>query len=159
VTLLDREGRRVLGDPLASGVKFSLDLANTYGGCVSEVLYAGDRRLVLVAVQARDRRAELQNVLERAVILSSGPVIELEDITEDGAALDPAPEDRRLAPSPYPFEGLNLGEVGRRHIQHLLPAASGQKTRASEVLCINSTTLWKELRQHEEHPEQTPDEP
>ena len=70
VTFLDREGRRVLGDELAREIKFSLDLANTYGGYVSEVLHGGDRRQVLVVVQARDRKGELQGFLAGVVDLS-----------------------------------------------------------------------------------------
>ena len=70
VTFLDRDGHRVLGDKLAGETKFSLDLANTYGGYVSEVLHGGDRRQVLVVVQARDRKGELQGFLAGVVDLS-----------------------------------------------------------------------------------------
>jgi len=70
VAFLDRDGERVLGEKLASEANFSLDLANTYGGYVSEVLHGGDRRQVLVVVQARDRKGELQGFLAGVVDLS-----------------------------------------------------------------------------------------
>ena len=70
VTFLDREGDHKLGDPLDSGIKFSLDLANTYGGYVSEVLHVGDSRQVFLVVQARDRKGELSGFLAAVVDLS-----------------------------------------------------------------------------------------
>ena len=93
---------------------------------------------------------ELQNVVERAVILSSGSVIDLVDVADTPDGLEPPATPPTLAPSPYPFDGMSLDEVERRHIEHVLNAVAGQKTRASEVLGINRTTLWKKLRLYEE---------
>ena len=95
---------------------------------------------------------ELQNVVERAVILSSGDVIDLSDVADTPDGLEPPSTPPTLAPSPYPFDGMNLDEVERRHIEHVLNSVAGQKTRASEVLGINRTTLWKKLRQYEVDP-------
>ena len=69
VTFLNREGNRTLGDPLDSSIKFSLDMANTYGGYVSEVLHIGDSRQVFLVVQARDRKGELSGLLAAVVDL------------------------------------------------------------------------------------------
>ena len=93
---------------------------------------------------------ELQNVVERAVILSSGSIIDVADVADTPDGLEPSPTPPSLAPSPYPFDGMNLDEVERRHIEHVLNSVGGQKTRASEVLGINRTTLWKKLRQYDE---------
>ena len=93
---------------------------------------------------------QLQNVLERAVILSSGPMLDAADLAEDLSDVPLPPQQApRLAPPPYPFEGLALDDVERRHIQHVLDSVGGQKTRAAEVLGINRTTLWKKLRLYE----------
>jgi len=70
VTYLDRQGKRIEGDTLDPEVRFSLDLANTFGGYVSEVLHGGGRRQVLVVVQARDRKGELQGFVAGVVDLS-----------------------------------------------------------------------------------------
>jgi signal transduction histidine kinase/HAMP domain-containing protein len=70
VTLLDASGRRAGGDPLAAEVTVSLDLANTYGGYVSEVVTAGRTRHVLMVVQARDRKGELRGFLAAVVDLA-----------------------------------------------------------------------------------------
>jgi len=69
VTLLDPEGRRQSGDALAGGRPFPLELANTYGGYVSEVLFSGSRRTVQMVVQARDRNGELRGFLAATVDL------------------------------------------------------------------------------------------
>ena len=60
VTLLDRGGRRLSGDGMAADRPFPLELANTYGGYVSEVLFVGASRQVQMVVQARDRTGELR---------------------------------------------------------------------------------------------------
>ena len=100
---------------------------------------------------------ELQNVVERAVILSSGAVIDVADVADNPdeiEALGATPSS--LAPAAYPFEGLSLDEVERRHIEHVLNAVAGQKTRAAELLGINRTTLWKKLRLYEEAEQEEP---
>jgi PAS domain S-box-containing protein len=69
VTLLDPQGRRLHGDQQAKGERVSLELANTFGGYVSEVLFSGDKRKVLMVVQARDRKGELAGFLAAVVDL------------------------------------------------------------------------------------------
>jgi len=69
VTLLDPDGRRMSGDALAAGRPFPLELANTYGGYVSEVLFSGSRRTVQMVVQARDRDGVLTGFLTATVDL------------------------------------------------------------------------------------------
>ncbi len=93
---------------------------------------------------------ELQNAVERAIILSSGRVIDVSDLAQGPRiSAQPAGQPARLAPAPYPFTGMTLEEVERRHIEHVMTAVGGQRTRAAEVLGINRTTLWKKLRQYE----------
>jgi DNA-binding NtrC family response regulator len=93
---------------------------------------------------------ELQNAVERTVILSSGRVLDVGDFTQ-GPEIAPPGSLRaaRLAPAPYLFDGMALEEVERRHIERVMQAAGGQKTRAAEILGINRSTLWKKLRQYE----------
>jgi DNA-binding NtrC family response regulator len=92
---------------------------------------------------------ELQNAVERAVILSSGSVIDLADVAQGPRGSPQSGATARLAPPPYPFESMTLEEVERRHIEHVMQGVGGQRTRAAEVLGINRTTLWKKLRQYE----------
>jgi len=67
VTLLDPNGQHMSGDQ--GGRPFPLELANTYGGYVSEVLFNGVQRHVQLVVQARDRTGELRGFLAATVDL------------------------------------------------------------------------------------------
>ncbi|MBW2730870.1 MAG: sigma-54-dependent Fis family transcriptional regulator [Deltaproteobacteria bacterium] len=96
---------------------------------------------------------ELQNVIERAVILSSGGVIDSADLSDEISVAPhaegiPAPASR-CAESPYPFEGRSLEDLERHHIEVVLRACGGQKSKAAEILGINRTTLWKKLRRYD----------
>ena len=95
---------------------------------------------------------ELQNTIERAVILASGSVIDVSDLTGEvdvAAHATGAEAPLRPANAPYPFEGLSLDDVERRHIEHVLRTVGDQKSKAAEVLGINRTTLWKKLRRYD----------
>ncbi|MBI3070744.1 MAG: sigma-54-dependent Fis family transcriptional regulator [Deltaproteobacteria bacterium] len=99
---------------------------------------------------------ELENAIERALILSSNDLLVPRDFADKvGGGLSP-----RRADGVYPFEGMSLEEVERRHIEHTLDKVSGNRTRAAQLLGINRTTLWKKLSQEETPPgEQPPDSP
>ena len=45
-------------------------------------------------------------------------------------------------------ELLSLEEVERDHILKVLEVCQGQKTKASAILGINRSTLWKKLRKY-----------
>ncbi len=95
---------------------------------------------------------ELQSAIERAVILSSGAVLDVGDlkgeIDIDAHSLGAEPPVV-AADAPYPFEGKSLDDVERHHIEVVLRACGGQKSRAAEILGINRTTLWKKLRRYD----------
>ena len=95
---------------------------------------------------------ELQNAIERCVILSSVSVLDVGDFDSELSpeAFTPHPSPAPLSTASYPFEGLSLDDVERRHIDHVLRVCGGQKSRAAEMLGINRTTLWKKLRRYEE---------
>ncbi len=92
---------------------------------------------------------ELENTIERAVVLSSG--------TSIGA--DMIPDYIRSAPTfripnfVVPPEGLSLKEVitsvERRLIESTLEAAGGVQKRAAELLKIKPTTLNEMIKRHE----------
>ena len=82
-------------------------------------------------------RDELENVIERAVILSRGPELELGDwLPAPGAAASPA-------------ELVTLDEVQRKHILEVLDLTgwrvSGEQG-AAEILGLKSTTLEARMR-------------
>jgi len=84
---------------------------------------------------------ELENAIERAVILANGPVLNAGDFEEPIGS--ETYEEKEKA---YPFEGMSLEEVERRHIEYTLRQTDYNKSRAAELLGINRTTLWKKLR-------------
>lgn len=88
---------------------------------------------------------QLENTIERAVILASQQVLDIDDF----ATRSYEPRARAVADEPVDdSELLSLEEVERAHILKVLEACAGQKTRASAILGINRTTLWKKLRKY-----------
>jgi DNA-binding NtrC family response regulator len=92
---------------------------------------------------------ELQNAIERAVILTSSTVLDIPDLGGEPVAEGASPTHRVAVGAPYPFDGLSLEEVEQRHIEHVLGQVGGQKSKAAELLGINRTTLWKKLRRYD----------
>src|SRR5688572_2266794 len=92
---------------------------------------------------------ELENVMERAVVLSTGPRI--------GAEL--IPEHIRTAPAFHipkfvvPPEGISFKDViinvEKRLIESTLDAAGGVQTRAAELLKIKRTTLNEMIKRYD----------
>ncbi len=95
---------------------------------------------------------ELENVLERAVVLSTGPRIGVELI----------PEHVRRAPNVHmpqfvvPPEGISFKDVTtdfeKRLIESTLEAAGGVQKRAAELLHIKPTTLNEMIKRYEIRP-------
>jgi NtrC-family two-component system response regulator AlgB len=81
---------------------------------------------------------ELANALERALVLSRGPVIEAESLPDALVA----PREEPPGPEPRP---LTLEEVERRHVQRVM-ASSGTLEEAAARLGIDPTTLWRKRR-------------
>jgi two-component system response regulator HydG len=85
---------------------------------------------------------ELENAIERAVALSLGPRIDVEDLPEEirqapAAAAAPSGNSRRLA------------DVERSLIESTLDEFQGNRTRAAEALGIGVATLYRKLKQYE----------
>lgn len=112
---------------------------------------------------------ELRNVIERAVIVSAGPLITLTDLPADGqhGAL-PAPAARpSRAPESCPTAaqsapsatgaaaaselpiGQPLREVERQLILKTLELAGGNRMRAAEILGISPKTLYNKLGRYQ----------
>lgn len=86
---------------------------------------------------------ELENALERAAVLSTGPVIP--------ATAFP---DRIRDPGPEPFvserrhTNPTLDQVEEAYIRWILMAEGGNKARAAEVLGIDPSTLYRKLARY-----------
>jgi len=95
---------------------------------------------------------ELRNVIERAVVLSRGDRIDVDDLTLSNLA--PASESWE---SPLPvgqYEPLTLDEIERRHILATLHAEGWNKSRTAAVLGIERSTLDRKIRRYDFKPGQ-----
>ena len=81
---------------------------------------------------------ELENVMERAIILSSGEIILLEDLPPHLQSTFPR---RELSPP-------SLEEAERKLILDALRATRGNQSRAAQVLGIHRTTLSRKLQNY-----------
>jgi len=88
---------------------------------------------------------ELRNVVERALVLGDGPVLELDDLPPELRCVDPTPP----APRPEPGRVRPLVEVEAEAIAAALAATGGNKARAAALLGIDRTTLYRKLRSDE----------
>lgn len=86
---------------------------------------------------------ELENALERAVILSTGPVIGVTALPERLA-------ERRAEPlvAERPTPNPTLETIERAYILWVLQSEQGNKTRAAETLGIDPSTLHRKLARY-----------
>jgi DNA-binding NtrC family response regulator len=83
---------------------------------------------------------ELRNAVERAVILTRGPLIDLEDLPREIAA-PPMRGARLLARLSSNAEQVTLEDVERRLIEEGLASTGGNQVRAAKLLGITRDTL------------------
>lgn len=86
---------------------------------------------------------ELENAIERAVALGSGPVLHSGDLPSN-LQYDAAAE--RVQPAE---DDLHLEELERRAIFRALREAGGDKLAAARLLGIGKTTLYRKLKQYQ----------
>jgi DNA-binding NtrC family response regulator len=85
---------------------------------------------------------ELENAIERAVALGSGPILHVGDLP---SSLHYAAGER----TPHTDELMPLEELERRAILRALREAGGDKLAAARLLGIGKTTLYRKLKQYE----------
>jgi len=88
---------------------------------------------------------ELENVVERAVALAEGTLVQPEDLPQ-------AVRERRMTAeddlSAAVARGLTLEELEREYIKRVLAAESGNKTRAAQRLGLDRKTLYRKLEEY-----------
>ena len=85
---------------------------------------------------------QLENVIERSLLLSSGNRLEARDIKLDGA---PAPAQE--GPAAFLPEGMTLDEYERAVIREALRRANGNKSQAARLLGLTRNALRYRLAQ------------
>ena len=94
---------------------------------------------------------ELRNVVERALVLGDGPVLELDDLPPElhlaGPPAGIAGSSSFGGPSITPAKVLPLAELEHQAITAALEATGGNKARAAALLGIDRTTLYRKLKE------------
>jgi DNA-binding NtrC family response regulator len=81
---------------------------------------------------------ELENIIQRAVALTSGNKIQVKDLP---------PDLQQLEFSMIEGEGLlSMAEIERQHIQTVLKKTDNNKQLAAKILNIPRTTLWRKMK-------------
>jgi DNA-binding NtrC family response regulator len=87
---------------------------------------------------------ELENIIERSVILQTGPVLDVADLPEVLTRKLPA-GGRKL------FEGgpkVTLEELEKEYLVTVLNETGWQKKKASAILGINASTLYRKIQRY-----------
>ena len=95
---------------------------------------------------------ELRNCLERAAALSTGEMIEADQMLGSGVrslGLETESKNRPLAGHQSP--AATLEDLEREHILRVLHESEGNRERAAAILGISSRTLYRKLREYETH--------
>ncbi|MBC8145557.1 MAG: sigma-54-dependent Fis family transcriptional regulator [bacterium] len=85
---------------------------------------------------------ELQNIIERLVILSEGPHLDEKHLPKE-IVFGPPPTNGTSG-----VEELTLAEMERRYILDILERYDGQKSVVADKLGISTTTLWRKLKEY-----------
>jgi DNA-binding NtrC family response regulator len=89
---------------------------------------------------------ELENAVERAVAVSSHPIL----LPDDLPAHIPAPSiPLTEATENGSFPLVSLDELTRQHLARVLAATGGNKKRAAEILGVDRRTLYRMLERYE----------
>jgi len=87
---------------------------------------------------------ELKHVIQRALMLAPGEVIEVQDLPLDIQATGQAGE-----PTPRRLDSLE-----RKHIVNVLQQVQGHRGKAASILGIDPKTLYRKILTHQIHPEE-----
>ncbi|KHK02461.1 sigma-54-dependent transcriptional regulator [Desulfovibrio sp. TomC] len=114
--------------------KYAAAMGKKLSGFSSEAV----RRLMAYEYPGNIR--ELENIVQRTVIMAKGDVIEAGDLPQDLSGDAPSLVKHEAPPL------VTLEELERRHIQAVMAACDGNKTRAAEILGIDRVSLWRKVK-------------
>jgi Nif-specific regulatory protein len=91
---------------------------------------------------------ELKNVIERAVLLAQGDFIDAEDLTLSNLATASESGEMVLSPRNI-YEPASLADIERKHIEATLKSTEWNKSKTSELLGIERSTLDRKIKRYE----------
>jgi DNA-binding NtrC family response regulator len=117
---------------------------NKYGGLMRKTVneIAPTVLDLLQAYEFPGNVRELENIIERAVAICTGHVIEAEHLPSGVRELSLQPARRSEGQMP------TLEEQGREYILQVLKETNGNQTLAAEILGINRVSLWRKLKRY-----------
>jgi transcriptional regulator with PAS, ATPase and Fis domain len=86
---------------------------------------------------------ELENVIERAVIVCDGGLVLPRHLPERFRRLEAAASRTRT-------DFVSLAELERGYIRQVLEATGGNKSETAKILGINRASLWRKLKRYDE---------
>lgn len=93
---------------------------------------------------------ELENTINRAVLLSCGEQIEVKDFMLDGFKSKPADSNINLQLQPSAIRPSALHDIEKDMILKTLLEVGGNKTKAAEILGVSVRTIRNKLHEYEE---------
>ena len=93
---------------------------------------------------------ELKNMVERAVVLSRKPKLEVSDLTLSNLAT--SSESAEIPISQSAYEPMSLADMEARHIAATLKQEGWNKSRTAGILGIERSTLDRKIRRYELKP-------
>jgi DNA-binding NtrC family response regulator len=107
--------------------------------------FANETLELLVAYDWPGNVRELENAVERAVVLATGPILEVKHL--------PPNVRPRVTPAGMPMiPGATLGDIERYAILETLKSTGGSTSKAAEILGISVRTIQYRLHQYNEAP-------
>ncbi len=97
--------------------------------------------------QWRGNVRELKNLMERAVLMSQGNILDFSDLCPDSAAL--ASREAEESPT-LDFPSLSLREMEEKMIMRALEKTNGNRTHAAKMLGISIRTLRNKLNEYKQ---------
>ena len=137
------------GDIVELSIHFVEKYAQKYGKPIRKIEDAVLDRFRAYAWPGNVR--ELENVIERAVVLSRGESLAMEDIPMELQMLDPS-QDVSLAVQKRTGRGVGhrelVGEFERARLVDALDEAGGNKSQAARLLGLKRSTFYNKLRKY-----------
>lgn len=90
---------------------------------------------------------EMKNVIERAVVLARGDVIEFEDLALTTLATA-GDTGEQVLPKAGSYEPTSLADIERQHILSTLNATGWNKSQTASILGIERSTLDRKIRRY-----------
>lgn len=89
---------------------------------------------------------ELRGMIERAVVVSEGKMIGVDDLAlpgEPGSLAERVPEVWQR----FQMQGRSLADVESGYIEHVFRSTHGSLKKSSEILGIGRSTLWRKVKE------------